>query len=128
MTMRGTAERGDGKLGGLIFLVVLLAGAIAAFHVVPVYYDHYDFVDKVNEICRAPRHVTQRGGDATVLKMLMDEVSKRRLGEWIGPESFTITTTDQYRQIELYYEREVEILPGWKKTFKFDYKADQPII
>jgi len=62
------------------------------------------------------------------MKMLMDEARKRRLTEWIGPESFTITTTDQYRQIELYYEREVEILPGWKKTFKFEYKADQPIL
>src|SRR5512139_3146794 len=99
--MRGTAQRGDGKLGGLILLVVLLAAGVAAFHVVPVYYDHYDFVDKVNEICRAPRHVTQRGGDVTVMKMLMDEVKKRRLTEWIGPESFTITTTEQYRQIEL---------------------------
>jgi hypothetical protein len=128
MAMRGTAERGEGKLGGLILLVVLLAAGLAAWNVVPVYYDHYDFLDKVNEVCRAPRHVTQRGGDQTVMKMLMDEVRKRRLTQWIGPESFTITTTDQYRQIELYYEREVEILPGWKKTFKFEYKADQPIL
>ena len=126
--MRRAAERGDGKLGGLILLVVLLAAGLAAWHVVPVYYDHYDFIDKVNEVCRAPRHVTQRGGDATVLKMLMDEVTKRRLGQWIGPESFTVNTTDFNRQIELYYEREVEILPGWKKTFKFEFKADQPII
>jgi hypothetical protein len=128
MTMRRAAERGEGKLGGLILLVVLLAVGLAAWRVVPVYYDHYDFVDKVNEICRAPRHVTQKGGDATIMKMLMEEVTKRRLGEWIGPESFTITTTEQYRQIELYYEREVEILPGWKKTFPFEFKADQPII
>ena len=48
------SERGEGKLGGLILLVVLLAGGLAAWHVVPVYYDHYDFVDKVNEICRTP--------------------------------------------------------------------------
>ena len=126
--MRATAERGDGKLGGLILLVVLLAGAIAAFHVVPVYYDHYDFLDKVNEVCRAPRHVTQRGGDQTVMKMLMDEVRKRRLTEWIGPESFTITSSDTSRQIQLYYEREVEVLPGWKKNLKFEFTADEPLL
>jgi hypothetical protein len=126
--MRRTAEKGDGKLGGLILLVVLLAGGFAAWHIVPVYFDHYDYVDKVNEICRAPRHVTMRGGDATVMKMLMDEANKRRLDEWIGPESFNIRTTDRGRTIELYYEREAEVLPGWKKVFKFEYRADQPII
>ena len=44
--------------------------------------------------------------------MLMDEVTKRRLDHWIGPESFTVITTDNGRQIQLYYEREVEVLPG----------------
>ena len=126
--MRGTAERGEGKLSGLILLVVLLAAGLAAWNVVPVYYDHYDFLDKVNEICRAPRHVTRRGGDEVILKMLMDEVRKRRLDEWIGPESFTISTIETGRQIQLYYERDVEILPGWTKTLKFDYLADQPLV
>ena len=126
--MRRKSERGDGKLGGLILLVVVLAVGLAAWNLIPVYYAHYDFTDKVNEICRSPRHVTQRGGDQTIMKMLMDEVVKRRLGEWVGPESFTISTTPHDRQIDLYYEREVEILPGWKKTLKFEYTADQPII
>jgi hypothetical protein len=126
--MRRTGEKGEGKLGALIFFVVLAAVGLAAWHVVPVYFDHYDYIDKVNEICRAPRHITQRGGDETVMKMLMDEARKERLDQWIGPESFTINSSDRGRQIDLYYEREVEILPGWKKTLKFEYKADQPII
>ncbi len=121
------SERGEGKLGGLILLVVLLAGGLAAWNVVPAYYDHYDFVDKVNEICRTPKFKV-RQGDESIRKMLMDEVSKRRLGTWIGPESFLVTTSDSSRQIQLYYEREVEVLPGFKKLFKFDFKADQPLI
>ena len=126
--MRRTSEKGEGKMGGLILLVVVLAGGLAAWNLVPAYFDHYDFVDKVNEICRAPRHITKRGGDETVMKMLLDEAKKRRLDEWIGPESFTISTTEHDRQIQLYYERDVEILPGWTKTFKFEYTADQPLI
>jgi hypothetical protein len=125
--MRRTSEKGEGKLGGLIFLVVVLAGALAAWNVAPAYFDHYDFVDKVNEICRTPKYRI-RGGDEGVVKILMEEVTKRRLGKWIGPESFTVNTTDFNRQIELYYEREVEILPGWKKTLKFSYSADQPLV
>jgi hypothetical protein len=120
-------ERGEGKLGGMILLVVVLAGGLAAWNVGPVYFDHYDFIDKVNEICRTPTYRI-RGGDEGVKKMLMDEVTKRRLGQWIGPESFAINTTSSSRQIDLYYEREVEVLPGYKRTFKFDFKADQPLI
>jgi hypothetical protein len=120
-------ERGEGKLGGLILLVVLVAVGLAAWNVVPVYYDHYDFVDKVNEICRTPAYKA-RHGDETIKKMLMDEVVKRRLTTWIGPESFAITSSSSSRQIELYYERECEVLPGFKKVFKFDFKSDQPLI
>ena len=125
--MERRRERGEGKLGGLILLVVLLAGGLAAWNVVPVYYDHYDFIDKVNEICRTPAFKARKG-DESIKEMLMSEVSKRRLGTWIGPESFAITSSSSSRQIELYYEREVEILPGFKKLFKFDFKADQPLV
>ena len=120
-------ERGEGRLGSLILLVVVLLGGLAAWHVIPVYYDHYDFVDKVNEICRTPPYKV-RNGDEGIKKMLMDEVAKRRLGTWIGPESFAVSTTPNNRQIQLYYEREVEVLPGFKKTFKFNFTADQPLI
>ena len=121
------SEKGEGKLGGFILLVVVMAAGLAAWNVVPVYYDHYDFVDKVNEICRTPAHKA-RQGDESIKKMLMDEVSKRRLGTWIGPESFSVTSSASSRQIELYYEREVDVLPGFKKVFKFDFKSDQPLI
>jgi hypothetical protein len=121
------SEKGEGKLGGLILLVVLLAGGLAAWNVVPVYYDHYDFIDKVNEICRTPAYKARKG-DESIKEMLMTEVTKRRLGTWVGPESFLITSSSSSRQIQLYYEREVEVLPGMKHTFKFNYTADQPLI
>ena len=58
----------------------------------------------------------------------MEEVSKRRLSKWIGPESFEIQTTTHNRTIRLYYERDTEVLPGFTKKFKFDFTADQPLI
>jgi len=121
------SEKGEGKLGGLIVLALVLALGLAAWNVAPAYLEHYDFIDKVNEICRTPKYKV-RGGDEGIMKMLTDEVRKRRLDKWIGLESFTISTVDTSRQIQLYYEREVEILPGWKKTLKFEYTADQPLI
>jgi len=124
--MRRLSEKREVKLGGLIVLVAVLALALAAWNVAPAYYDNYDFQDKIKEICRTPKFRVR--GDEGIMKLLMDEVQKRRLGQWIGPESFSVTTTDTARQIQLYYEREVEILPGWKKTFKFEFTADEPLI
>ena len=125
--MRRTNERGEARFSSLIVLVLLVAAGLAAWNVIPVYYDHYDFTDKVNEICRTPRWKV-RQGDEEIMKMLMDEVKQRRLTTWIGPESFAITTTEHNRMIKLYYERDQEILPGWKKTFRFNFTADQPLI
>jgi hypothetical protein len=121
------SEKGEGKLGGLILLVLILAAGLAAWNVVPVYYDHYDYIDKVNEICRTPKFKARKG-DESIREMLMTEVAKRRLTPWIGPESFLVTTGENSRQIQLYYEREVEVLPGMKHTFKFSFTADQPLI
>ena len=125
--MRRLSEKGEGKVGGLIVLAVVLAIGLAAWNVAPAYFDHYDFHDKVKEICRTPKYKVRAGND-TIMKMLMDEVRKRNLTTWIGPESFTITSSDTSRQIQLYYEREVEILPGWKKTLKFEFTADEPLL
>ena len=119
-------ERGEGKLGGLILLLVLLAGGLAAWHIIPVYFDHYDFVDKVNEICRTPKY--KAGTDEKILDMLMKEVRERRMDYWIGRDNFRVSTTDTSRRIILHYERKAEVLPGWKKNFVFDFTSDQPLV
>ena len=125
--MRRNGEKGEGKMGGLILLVVVAALALAAWNVAPAYLQYYDFKDKVNEICRTPKYKV-KNGDEGIMELLMKAVAERRMTEWFGPESFTISTTDTSRQIRLYYEREVEVLPGWKKTLKFETLADQPLI
>ena len=124
--MRLRSERGEGRVGGFIFLGLIIALAYAAWNVAPVYMAHYDLVDKVNEIARTPRYRAQT--DEKVMDMLMKEVRERRLDSWINRQSFQISTTETSRRIRLYYEREAQVLPGWKKTFKFDFTADQPLV
>jgi hypothetical protein len=124
--MRRRSEKGEGKLGGFIFLALVAALGLAAWNVAPAYLEYYDFKDKVNEICRTPRYKART--DERIMEMLMKEVTERRLTKWVGPESFTISTTETSRQIRMYYEQEVEVLPGWKKTLKFETLADQPLI
>ena len=124
--MRLRSERGEGRVGGFIFLGLIIALAYAAWNVAPVYMAHYDLVDKVNEIARTPRYRAQT--DEKVMDMLMKEVRERRLDAWINRQSFQISTTETSRRIRLYYEREAQVLPGWKKVFKFDFTADQPLV
>ena len=104
----------------------LIAGGLAAWNVIPVYYDHYDFTDVVEEVCRTPMYKART--DTIIKDMLMKEVRERRLGQWIGPDSFQISTNDRSRVIKLHYERKAKILPGWERLFVFDYEADQPLI
>ncbi len=124
--MTRKTEKGEGKLGGIVALALVAALALAAWNVAPAYIQYYDFKDKVNEICRMPKYKART--DERIMEMLMKEVTERRMTDWVGPDSFTISTTDTSRQIHLYYEREVEVLPGWKKTIKFETLADQPLI
>ena len=128
--MRRTSERGEGRLSAFIFFALLIAAGLAAWNLIPVYYAHYDFTDKVEEICRTPRYQLRRtvSEEQALREMLMEEVRERRLGQWIKPRNIRISGTEHSRQIQVSYDREVEILPGWKRVFHFDYTADQPLI
>jgi len=124
--MRRTSEKGEGRMSAFIFFALLIAVGLAAWNLIPVYYAHYDFTDRVEEICRTPRYKART--EKVIKDMLMKEVAARRLIEWIKLNNFRVTTTQHNRQIILKYEREVEILPGWKQVLKFDYEADQPLL
>jgi len=124
--MDSRKERGEGKLGGFIFLGLIIALAWAAWNVAPVYFNEYDLQDKINEIGRTPRY--RANTDEKVIDMLMKEVRERRLDTWIRRENFTVSTTETSRRIILRYERPAEVLPGWKRVFKFDFTSDQPLI
>jgi hypothetical protein len=124
--MRRTSERGDTRVGTLIFFALLIAVGLAAWNVIPVYYVHYDFTDAMEEVCRTPLYKART--PQAIQEMLIKEVRKRELEQWITPDSFQISTTDRNRRIQLTYDREVTVLPGWKKVIKFDYTAEQPLI
>ena len=124
--MNSRRQRGEGKLGGIIALALIFGAAYAAWNVAPAYMDHYDFVDKVNEICRTPKY--KAPNDEKIIEMLMKEVRQRRLDDWISRNSFKVSTTETNRRIILKYEREVQILPGFKKKLKFDFQSDQPLV
>lgn len=120
---RGTRERGESKLGGLISLVVFVTFCYAIWNVAPVYIADYNLGDKMMEICRLNRGLNP---DEKINDLLMNIVREQNLDDYIKKGDFKVNTRDQSRRISVAYERTVKILPGWVRTFKFDHDVDQP--
>lgn len=123
--MRRKGERGAAQLSSIISLVAVIAVAWAAWNVGPMYFENYDFADKVNEIARTPKY---RATDEKIREMLTKEIRERRLEGYIARENIIIMTTETSRRIEISYERTGKVLPGWERTFEFNINADQPLI
>ncbi|HEY5908468.1 MAG TPA: hypothetical protein VIZ31_10515 [Vicinamibacteria bacterium] len=124
--MQRKGERGAAQVSSIISLLALVALAWAAWNVGPLYLDHYDFVDKVNEIARTPKYKVPT--DDKVADMVMKEVRERRLDEYIAKGDISISTTETSRRIDISYERTAKVLPGWERTFEFNIHSDQPLI
>jgi len=124
--MHGKGQRGSAQLSSIISLLALLALGWGAWNVGPIYMDHYDFQDKVNEIARTPKFKVPT--DEKVIDMLMKQIRERRLDDYIARPNITIITTETSRRIDIVYERTAKVLPGWERTFEFEIHADQPLI
>lgn len=123
--MSAVGERGEGKLSTILWLAFFAAVIYAVFHIGPVYYDHYNLVDKMNELARAPRY---SHNDDKIYDMLLKYVRGERMESWVRRNSFTVSTVETGRRISVDYTREALILPGWKHTFTFSKMVDQPLI
>ena len=120
-----SSERGEGKLSSLFALAVFAAAVLAMWNVGPVFIDDFALKDKMNEIARAPRGTHT---DDKILEMLMRYVREERIDRFVQRTAFKISTLDTSRRITVDYQREAQILPGWKHTFKFHNQVDQPLI
>jgi hypothetical protein len=117
-------ERGEGRLSGFLWLVFFAGVAYAGWNVGPIFFDNWVLKDAVTNICRQPRNLT----DEKVMDMLVKEVQERGMTDYIGRRNFRIQTFDTYRKVSLDYEREGQVLPGWRRIFRFDWTVEQPLI
>ena len=123
--MRMRNEKGEGKLSGLLWLVAFAALGYAAWNVAPVYFANYSLQDRMIEVARLGRGMNS---DEKILDLLMKEVRVLDLSPYIQRTDFRILTQEQRRQIWVEYERQAQVLPGWRKNFHFKIEADQPLV
>lgn len=118
-------ERGEGRLGSIIGLIVFAAVLLAAWNVVPIFIADYTFADKLHEYARMNRYLHN---DERIMDMVMKEAGKQRIDVYLNRGGCKITTRETSRTIDCKYSRQVEILPKWNHTFHFTPSADQPLI
>ena len=119
------SERGEGRIGSIIGLIVLAAILMAAWNVVPVFVANYTFDDKLDEFARMNRYQHK---DDRIMELVMREAGKQRIDTYLGRTGCKILTRETSRTIDCEYTREVEVLPGFKHVFKFTPSADQPLL
>ena len=117
-------DRGEGRLGTLVGLVLFVGVVLAIWNLAPVFWADYNFKDKLNEIARVGRHRS----DDEVLRMIMREVSENKLEAYVTGRTCKISTMETRRTIVCEYDRTVQILPGFNHTFHFKDEADQPLL
>jgi hypothetical protein len=123
--MRKSSQRGEGRLSGLIWLAAFAAAGYAAWNLFPVYFSNYSLQDKMIELARLGRSMNP---DEKILEMLMKEVRELDLVPYVRRQDIRISTEEHRRRIWVAYEREAEVLPGWKKRFVFNIAVDQPLL
>jgi len=111
-------------MGTIVGLVLFVAVILAIWNLAPVFWADYNFKDKLNEIARVGRHRS----DDDVMRMIMREVSENKLEGYITGHTCKINTMDTRRTIVCEYDRTVQIVPGFSKTFHFRDDVDQPLL
>lgn len=116
-----SSQRGEGRMGTLVALVVVAVFGMALWNVGPLYIADYTLADHMIQTARRPSYLKDR----QILDLLMEEVKNQGLLDYIKPAQFKIIKRDGSRRIELKYTRTIEVLPGWTRTFDFDHVADE---
>lgn len=123
--MRTKGQRGEGRLGSLVSLLVLAGVIYAAWNIAPVYIKNGFLKDKMNEIARSPRGTVT---DERILDMLDQYVREEGLDGYVQRAQFQVTTLDTSRRITLVYQRPLKFLPGFQRPKTFEISVDQPLI
>ncbi len=122
---RSGNETGAGRLGSLIWLVIVVGVLWAGWNLIPVYVSNYSFADKVTELARAPKY---SHSDERITSELIKAAQENHLELYVNERTCKINTLEVRRTISCEYDRVVEILPGVKHTIHFKWQADQPLI
>ena len=111
------------KMAGSLVLFVLLALGWASWRLFPHYVTSYLIQDDITVIARAPVR-----DDAIVRDRLAHAVRRRGLEGPLDPDRCQIETRPGWRQISCDYAVETTLLPGFRRTLRFNVDVEEPYL
>ena len=117
---RNRWERGEGRFGCLVGLVLLLIAGLIAYRMIPVKVKTADLRDTVvDESKSAGRH-----NDKVIRANILHKAEQLELP--VATEDIKIKRTSSYIRIEVKYTVPVEF-PGYTYNWSFRHNAENPI-
>jgi len=113
-------QRGEGKLGCVFGLLLLLAAVFTAYKMIPIKVRATEFRDAVFDQSRGAGRSSQEG----IKNALAYKASQLRLP--VAEKDIKITRSPDYITIEVDYTVPVEF-PGFTYQWKFHHKAENPV-
>ena len=122
-----TNERGEGQIGSIIGLIVMIALAVAAFNIGPIYWQNYQFEDRLTNI--AGSFPPNKNGDERAMAAVKAAVAESELLPYLDPETCSVTSgggIGGLRTVSCTYTREYKLF-GSPKSVTFEVTVSRPM-
>jgi hypothetical protein len=120
-------ERGEGQIGSIIMLLVFIALAVAASQMGPIYWDNYQFEDRLTTI--AGSFPPNKEGDTRALAAVKNAIEESGLNAYLDIDACSVTSgggIGGLRTVTCTYTREYKLF-GSKKSVTFETTASRPM-
>jgi len=122
-----STERGEGQFGSLIMLAIFILLALAAKDMGPIWWDNYQFQDRMTTI--AGSFPPNKDGDVRAMAAIKKAVIDAGLSAYLDPDTCTVTSSGGIgglRKVACTYTREYTVL-GQHKSVTFEVTAERPM-
>lgn len=117
---RHTAQRGEGQIGCILGLIVLLAAGYIAYKMIPVKVRAADLRQEITDVARSAGVYKE----PQIRKRIMEKAEE--LGLPLDPDNLIVERRSDRVYIEATYTVPVEF-PGYTYQWNFRHVADNPV-
>ena len=119
-------ERGEGQIGSIIMLVVMIVIALAAKEIGPLYWDNYQLEDRLTTI--AGSFPPNKDGDTRAIAAVQKAVAEAGIAQYLDSDC-TVTSSGGIgglRTVVCIYTREYKLF-GSRKSKTFEINVSRPM-
>lgn len=118
---RRTAERGEGNLGCIVWLLVLAVAVMISWKMIPVKVNNAELVDFMTEVAQFQ---SAQKTPEEISKIIIARAGE--LGIPLTKENITVTKTRDRVRMTVDYTQPVQF-PGYTYNWHFRHELDRPI-